>query len=409
MPVASAVKLNLERSSWIRKMFEEGRKLKEQFGDANVFDFSLGNPDLEPPPELLKALKAAVETTQTGTHSYMPNSGYPFARSAMAQKVSGEHNVPATADDVILTVGAAGAINVVFKTILNPGDEVMVIKPYFAEYSFYIDNHRGTIVAVDAAPDFSIDVKAVAAALTPKTAAIIVNTPNNPTGRIYPRADLEALAAVLTKHGKACGRFPYMLVDEPYRDIAYDGIKVPAVLDTYAESIVVNSFSKSLSLPGERIGYIAVNPAIADKKLLMDGFVMANRILGFVNAPALMQRAVSEGWRAKADIARYERRRNQLVAALDAAKIEYAKPEGAFYMFCKVPARKAGAQLPTGASASDTADVAFAMHLKSHNILGVPGIGFGYPGYIRLCYCVPETVISAAAPAFAKAVAAWLA
>ncbi len=408
MPVANAVKLNLERSSWIRKMFEEGRKLKEQFGDANVFDFSLGNPDLEPPPELLKALKSAVDTTQTGTHSYMPNAGYPFARAAMAQKVSEEHNVSAKAEDLVLTVGAAGALNVVFKTIVNPGDEVIVIRPYFAEYSFYIDNHRGTIVSVDAAPDFSIDVKAVAAALTPGTAAIIVNSPNNPSGRIYPRADLEALAAVLAKHGASCGRFPYMLVDEPYRDIAYDGIKVPAVLDTYAESIVVSSFSKSLSVPGERIGYIGVNPAIADKKNLVDGFVMANRILGFVNAPALMQRAVSEGWRAKADIARYERRRNQLVAALDAAGIEYSRPEGAFYLFCKVPARKDGAQLPPGCTAADTPDVAFAMHLKEHKVLGVPGIGFGYPGYIRLCYCVPETVIAAAGPSIAKAVAAWV-
>jgi len=210
MPVASAVKLNLERSSWIRKMFEEGRKLKEQFGDANVFDFSLGNPDLEPPQELLKALKGAVETTQTGTHSYMPNAGYPFARAAMAQKVSGEHNVAAAAEDVVLTVGAAGAINVVLKTILNPGDEVIVIKPYFAEYSFYIDNHRGTIVPVSAAPDFSIDVKAVAAALGARTAAVIINTPNNPSGRIYPRADLESLAAVLKSHGDSCGRLPYL-------------------------------------------------------------------------------------------------------------------------------------------------------------------------------------------------------
>lgn len=405
MPVANAVKINLERSSWIRKMFEEGSKLKAQFGAHNVFDFSLGNPDLEPPPEFVQALKDAALSPELGTHAYMPNAGFASARSEMAKKISKEHAVKASADDVVLTVGAAGALNVVMKTILNPGDEVLVIRPYFAEYTFYIQNHQGVLKAVDAAADFSIDVSAVAAGLSDKTAAVIINTPNNPTGRVYPRADLEALAAALTKHGKASGRMPYLIIDEPYRDIVYDGIQAPPVLDTYPESIVVSSFSKTLSLPGERIGYIGVNPAIADKTLLMAGFTMANRILGFVNAPALMQRAVAASWQAKADVARYEKRRTMLAGVLNIAKLEYAKPEGAFYLFCKVP--KGQSPQAGGQSPDVSADVAFAMHLKEHKILAVPGTGFGYPAWFRLSYCVPESTIENSAVAWAEAVRAW--
>ena len=429
MPVADAVKASLERSSWIRRMFEEGRRLKEQFGNDKVFDFSLGNPDLEPPAAFVDALKAAASTVEAGTHAYMPNAGYPFARAEMAAKVSAEHAMtgagpagasPAssalalTGDDVILTVGAAGAINVVLKTILNPGDEVLVIAPYFAEYSFYIDNHQGTIVPVQAAPDFSLDPAAVAAALGPRSAAVIINTPNNPSGRVYPRADIEALVAVLMAHGKATGRLPYLIIDEPYRDIVYDGIKAPPVMDAYSESIVVSSFSKTLSVPGERIGYIAVNPAIGDRKILLDGMIMANRILGFVNAPALMQRAVAASWQAKADVSRYERRRNSLAAILDAAGLRYARPEGAFYLFCEVPEGQAPAaaglpapkgQNPTGGG--QTPDVAFAMHLKDFNILAVPGVGFGKPGWFRLSYCVPEKTIEDSAAAWVAAVDAW--
>lgn len=401
MPIADAVQANLEKSSWIRRMFEEGRKLKERFGAANVFDFSLGNPDLEPPPEFLKALADAATSAEPGTHAYMPNAGFPSAKAAMAEKMSGEHNVAMTADDVVLTVGAAGAINVVLKTVLNPGDEVVVIKPYFAEYSFYIQNHQGVLRAVSAAPDFSVDVDAVATALSPTTAVVIVNTPNNPSGRVYPRADLERLAAAMLAHGKSCGRTPYLLIDEPYRDIVYDGIVAPPVMDAYTESIVVSSFSKTLSLPGERIGYLGVNPAIADKTMLIAGLTMANRILGFVNAPALMQRAVAASWKAKADVSRYERRRTMLAGVLKIAQIEHAKPEGAFYLYCKVP--EGSRPLPTGQSP----DVAFAMHLKEYKILSVPGTGFGYPGWFRLSYCVPEATIEDSAVAWAEAVRAW--
>lgn len=401
MAVSDAVKHNLERSSWIRKMFEEGRKLKEQFGEANVYDFSLGNPDLEPPAEFVQALAAAATSVEAGTHAYMPNAGYPSARAAMAQKISSEHGLNLGADDVILTVGAAGALNVVLKTILNRGDEVLVIKPYFAEYAFYIDNHGGVMHPVPAAPDFLLDFEAITAALSSKTAALILNTPNNPSGRVYPEADIKKLAAVLTRHGQQFGRFPLLIIDEPYRDIIYDGLVAPPILNAYSESVVVSSFSKTLSVPGERIGYIGVNPQIADRKLFLDGMIMANRILGFVNAPALMQRAVSASWQAKADIDRYRRRRDQLCSVLDAAGLRYAKPEGAFYLFCQVP--------PSAKSdiAVENPDVAFAMHLKTHNILGVPGVGFGCPGWLRFSYCVPERVIEASRSAFAAAVRSW--
>ncbi|MBU0936575.1 MAG: pyridoxal phosphate-dependent aminotransferase [Spirochaetes bacterium] len=401
MSVADAVKQNLERSSWIRKMFEEGRKLKVQFGETKVFDFSLGNPDLEPPPQFLEALKDAASSAELGTHAYMPNAGYPFARAAMAEKISAEHKLSLSAEDVILTVGAAGALNVVLKTILNPGDDVIVLRPYFAEYAFYIDNQRGTMVPVETGADFLPDMDKIRQVLSAKTAAIILNTPNNPSGRVYPRTVIEDLAKLLKAHGQGCGRLPVLIVDEPYRDIVYDGIVAAPILDAYEESIVVSSFSKTLSVPGERIGYIGLNPAISEHKLLLDGMIMANRILGYVNAPALMQRAVTSSWRARADIDRYRRRRDMLVRVMDAAGLEYAKPEGAFYLFVKVPA--GSKVVPAGSSA----DVEFAMHLKSHKILGVPGIGFGCPGWLRFSYCVPESVIEQSQTAFKEAVAAW--
>ena len=401
MSVAVAVRQNLERSSWIRKMFEEGRRLKQQFGETKVFDFSLGNPDLEPPAEFLQALAAAAASAELGTHAYMPNAGYQFARVAMAEKIAAEHALAMTADDVILTVGAAGALNVVLKTIMDPGDEGIVIRPYFAEYAFYIANHGGCMKPVDAGDGFLPDMATIAAALSAKTAAVILNTPNNPSGRVYPRSVIEDLAAVLLKAGRETGRQPVLIVDEPYRDIVYDGLVAPPILDAYPESIVVSSFSKTLSIPGERIGYIGVNPAIGDKRLLLDCMVMANRILGYVNAPALMQRAVAASWRARADIDRYRRRRDMLTGVLDASGLSYAKPEGAFYLFCQVPPAK------HSHDAADSSDVAFAMHLKTFNVLGVPGTGFGCPGWLRFSYCVPETVIEASKPAFIEALRHW--
>jgi len=395
MPIANAVRASLERGSWIRKMFEAGIELKARLGPDAVYDFSLGNPDLEPPAEFLAALKSAASSDELGSHAYMTNAGYPFARAAMAEKVALEHGVPTTSDDVVMTVGAAGALNVILRTVVNPGDEVVVVRPYFAEYSAYVDNCGGVLVVADSAPDFSLDPDAVARVLSPRTAAVIVNSPNNPTGRVYPASAIAALAAVLSRHAAASGRAPYLVVDEPYRDIVYDGVAVPPVLSAYPESIVASSFSKTLSIPGERLGYAAVNPACSDKALLMTGLAASNRVLGFVNAPAMMQRAVAASWRAKADVSRYERRRAMLSAVLDEAGIRYARPEGAFYLFCEAPAAAAAAAAP-----GESADVAFAMALKDRGVLSVPGVGFGYPGWIRLCYCVPEATIEGSRKAF---------
>ena len=405
MPIATAVRASLEKGSWIRKMFEAGIQLKARLGASAVFDFSLGNPDLEPPAEFIKALHMAALSDELGAHAYMTNAGYPFARAAMAQKVSGEHDVQMTGDDVIMTVGAAGAINVILKTILNPGDEVVVIRPYFAEYSAYIDNYGGAMVVADSAPDFSLDPAAIARVLTGKTAAVIINSPNNPTGRVYPADSIKALAAVLSAHAGRSGRAPYLIVDEPYRDIVYDGVVVPPVLCYYPESIVASSFSKTLSIPGERLGYIAVNPGCDEKGILLAGLAASNRVLGFVNAPALMQRAVAASWQAKTDISRYARRRAMLASVLRDAGIHFAAPEGAFYFFCQSPQKSATG----GASAKpgETADVAFAMALKEHGVLSVPGVGFGYPGWFRLCYSVPEETIEGSRAAFKATMSEW--
>lgn len=400
MPVAKSIQENLEKSSWIRRMFEEGIKLKQQYGEDKVYDFSLGNPDLEPPKEFVEALKRAAESTKTGKHAYMPNVGHAFARKAMALKISLEHDVQLTEHDVVLTVGAAGALNVILKTILNPQDEVVVIAPYFAEYFFYINNHRGILRVIEPHDDFLPDVAALKRALNEKTTAVLINTPNNPTGRVYPEAIIQEIAATLHDFGKQTGRYPYLIVDEPYRDIVYDGVVVPPVLHAYRESIVVSSFSKTLSIPGERYGYIGVNPDISDKKLLIDGFAMANRILGFVNAPALMQYAVSESWQSRPNIDRYHKRRDMLVMVIEQASLSFAKPEGAFYLFCKVPES-------SRIIATETSDITFALFLKKYNILAVPGTGFGYPGFVRFSYCVPERVIERARSALLQAVQEW--
>lgn len=396
MPVSETIRKDLERSSWIRRMFEEGRRLKERFGEDRVWDFSLGNPDVEPPPEFRIALRELADSGEKGLHSYMPNAGYLFTRESCARKASRDHAMNVGADGIVMTVGAAGALNVALKTILNPGDEVIVIRPYFAEYRFYIKNHGGVMIDVPSAADFSPDPDAIARVLTPDTAALIINTPNNPSGHIYPRADIEALATVLAKHGKACGRLPFLLVDEPYRELVYDGAVTPPVMDAYAETIVAYSYSKSLSLPGERIGYLAVSPACADRKILMDGLSMSNRALGYVNAPALMQRILVKLEGCTADTTSYRIRRGLISGIVGKAGIEFARPEGAFYLFCRVP---------SGGPSAD--DVDFVMHLKRHNILGVPGIGFGCPGWFRLSYCVAESVIRGSAAAFEAAVAAW--
>jgi aspartate aminotransferase len=402
MAIATGIQNALGSSSMIRKMFEEGNLLKKQYGADKVFDFSLGNPDLDPPPAFHDVLLKLANEDKKGSHGYMPNAGFPDVRDALAKKASKEHQVSIDGTHIVMAVGAAGGLNTVIKTICDPGDEVIVTRPYFMEYRAYTANHVAKLVEVDSLPDFNLNIDAIGTALSPKTAAVLINSPNNPTGKIYPAQTIAALANLLREHGKKTGRFPYLVSDEPYREIAYN-VDVPPVLNAYEESIVVNSYSKSLSLPGERIGYIAVSPNASSKADLMNGLIYSTRILGYVNAPALMQRIVAELTSATVDVAIYARRRDSFTAILDNAGIEYAGPEGAFYLFCKVP-KKAGSVIPANNPGDD---FAFVNHLKQYLILGVPGTSFGKPGWLRFAYCVDEKTIHASAESFNKAMVDW--
>lgn len=376
----------------IRKMFEEGALLKKKYGAENVFDFSLGNPDLEPPEEVSAAEKSVAADDTPGRHGYMPNAGYPETRAAMAEKTAQEQGVAVGAENVVMSVGAAGALNTVLKALLNPGDEVAVFCPYFTEYDHYIHNHGGKIVKVATKPDFSPDTDALASVLSGNTAAVIINSPNNPTGRIYSDAEIRAIAGTLRKSGEKTGRFPYLICDEPYRAITYGGKKVAAVFPEYPNSVVVTSFAKNLSLPGERIGYICVNPACPEAGEFTAAAIFATRILGFVNAPAFFQKVIARSWNAQCDYSLYARRKDELTEIMDYAGLEYARPDGAFYLFVKVPEKWNGD------------DLAFTAHLKKFNILCAPGSGFGGPGWFRIAYCVSESTILNSRQAFYRAV-----
>src|SRR5574344_732741 len=378
-------------ASVIRKMFEEGVALKKQYGEDNVFDFSLGNPDLDPPQEVVDAIQKVAKDTSHGCHGYMPNAGYPEVREAMAQKVSMEQGVELHGANVVMTVGAASALTSVLKAILTPGDNVIVPAPFFAEYRHYVHNFQGELIEVPAKENFSPDVKAMAARMNEKTAAVLINSPNNPVGKVYSDEDIQELAEAMRAHGKKCGRMPYLICDEPYRAIIYDNKKVASVFNKDDDAIIVSSFAKNLSIPGERIGYIAVNPKCADAADVVAGSIFSLRTLGCVNAPAFFQKVVAKSWNAKVDYSSYEKRRNALMAVLDKAGIEYVRPEGAFYLFCKVPASYNGD------------DMAFCDYLKKYFILCGPGSGFGGKGWFRMAYCVSEKSILNSRNAFKKA------
>lgn len=387
MAISTTVKANLEKSSWIRKMFEQGAQLKQQFGHDRVFDFSLGNPNLEPPQAFFDILAEEAGTHTPGRHGYMPNVGYGEARERVAEYVSEQHGLDLFGEHVVLTCGAGGALNVLLKTLLDQGDEVIVPSPYFVEYNFYIANHGGTCVTVPTDEDFLLDTAAIAAAITEKTKAILINSPNNPTGRLYSAESLRELGNVISGASRRLQREIYLISDEPYAKIVFDNAVVPSMLQACPNSILVTSYSKDLSIPGERIGFIAVNPALTPLGDLMNGLAFAQRTLGFVNAPAIMQRVIARLQGITVETSLYQQKRDLLCGMLKDLGYSFVRPEGAFYLFPRSPVDD---------------DVQFVRELLEEKILVVPGSGFGRSGHFRIAYCVDDAVITNAAEGFGR-------
>ncbi|MFO7729104.1 MAG: pyridoxal phosphate-dependent aminotransferase [Desulfonatronovibrio sp.] len=381
----------LEKSSWIRKMFETGHELKQKHGPENVFDFSLGNPDLPPPSEIRSALEElASRLHQPLTLGYMPNAGLPSARKALATYLSGEQQVALEPSDIIITCGAAGGLNALFRAVLEAGDEVVCPAPFFVEYGFYAENFQGRLVPVKSKPlTFELDLEAMEKAINSKTRVVLINSPNNPSGRIYREQELKSLVEIIEKKNREFGRPIFLVVDEPYRFLTYDRITVPPLMVMYDYTIVVSSFSKSLSIAGERVGYVAVNPKIPENQELLSGLTLTNRILGFVNAPVIGQILMEKALNVTVDTGRYEQRRQAMAQVLEEAGLEFTMPDGGFYFFPRAP---------------EGDDQAFIKSLLKENVLAVPGAGFGYPGYVRLAFCVSRDIITRSAPAIKRAV-----
>lgn len=378
----------MQQSSWIRRMFEHGVELRKIHGAEKVFDLSLGNPLLEPPPEFARCLQRLAHEPQNGQHRYMPNAGFPEVRAAVAEALGRELGVAFGAAEILMSVGAAGALNAILCALLDPGDEVVIFAPYFAEYVFYVAHHGGVVREAPCRADFQPDAAALRGLLNERTRVVLINSPNNPTGVIYPDASLRELAQVVAEAERRHGSAIYIVSDEPYRRLTYDGVEVPSVHHHHPRTITASSYSKDLGLAGERIGYIAVNPADDERNLLVDALVFATRTLGFVNAPALMQRVVAELQDARVDIEQYRRKRDLLYGALRKMGYECVQPQGAFYLFPKSP-------LPD--------DRDFVALLQSMLVLTVPGVGFGAAGYFRASYSVEDRVLQGALPAFEQA------
>jgi len=374
----------MKNSSWIRAMFEEGEKLKKKYGAENIYDFSLGNPITEPPEALKEELIRVASSEAQGMHRYMTNSGYDNVREEIAQYQKEITGLPYTKDHIVMTVGAAGGLNVVFKSILDPGDEVIVPCPFFVEFMFYIGNHNGVIKLVDTKDDFHLDIEKIKAAINKRTKAILINSPHNPTGVVYNEAELQELVDLLHQRSRK-GQRIYIVADEAYKKIIYNGTTLPNLPTMYEDTVNVTCHSKDLGLAGERIGYIAMSPRIKNVRSLIDATIFANRILGFINAPAIMQRVVAKFQRSSVDIMEYQKKRDAIYDILVDAGFEVIKPAGAFYIFPKSP-------IPD--------DIQFVKTMLQHHILTVPGVGFGKPGYFRLAYCVTMDVIEKSRPYF---------
>lgn len=388
MAISKKIEDFMTRASFIRKMFEEGNRLKALHGEENVFDFTLGNPMPGPPGKVVETVRRIVGSDNTSLHRYMNNAGYPEVRASIAGYLSGQLGLPFGVRHIVMTVGAAGAMNVTLKSILDPGDEVIIIAPYFVEYLFYIDNHGGKAVKVDAGPDFDLDVPAIEKAMTTRTKALVICTPNNPTGVVYTDDTLEALGRMLEEKEKESGHAIYLVSDEPYRKIVFDLPHVPSHMQHYRNSVFITSHSKDLALPGERIGYLAVHPEIEDVDKLVDALTFTNRTLGFVNAPAIWQHVAGACQATSVDIDWYRRKRDVLYDSLTSMGYEMVKPEGAFYLFPRSPMED---------------DQAFGRLAVEEKLLIVPGSGFGTAGYFRIAYCaVSDETIERSLPVFEK-------
>ncbi|MBI9105684.1 MAG: pyridoxal phosphate-dependent aminotransferase [Spirochaetales bacterium] len=378
MAISTRIADMMAGSSFIRKMFETGAKLKAQYGADNVYDFSLGNPNVKPISDFSADLHRIIDEDQVGKHGYMPNAGYPWVRAAVAEYVSEEQKMKIDEGCVIMTCGAGGGMNIALKSILNPGDKVLVSSPCFMEYKFYADNHGGQLEIIPSAEGFDLDIDAFEKSIDASVAAVIINSPNNPSGKIYSEENLKDFSLMLDRASTRTGRSIYLLCDEPYRKIVFDGAEVPAVFPLYRNTIVVTSYSKDLSIPGERIGYAAINPGADDFENLINAMILCNRILGFVNAPALMQRVVAGLQGRSVDIEAYRRKRDLLCDGLSDIGYKLEKPKGTFYLFLEVPGGD---------------DLSFVDLLQEERVLVVPGSGFAMPGYFRISYCVDDSVI----------------
>ncbi|MBF0286401.1 MAG: pyridoxal phosphate-dependent aminotransferase [SAR324 cluster bacterium] len=378
MSIAQGIIVSMERSSWIREMFEQGQRLKEIHGDDQVFDFSLGNPIIEPPPQVHETLIRMLQDDQKGTHRYMPNSGFPQTKAFIAQELQEEFGLSFQASDVVMCVGAGGGLNVLFKALLDPGDEVLALAPYFVEYGFYAQNHGGVLQVAETNEAFQIDLGKIEEAMTAKTKIIVVNSPNNPTGVVYPQQTVDGLGKLLAEKEKEYGHPIFLVSDEPYRHIIFDDLSNCSVFHSHSNSAMITSHSKDLALAGERIGFIAIHPDMEDRIDLQNALTLTTRILGFVNAPALMQRILPHLKGVKVSVSAYQHLRDIFYQALTDFGFETIQPQGAFYLFPKSPIAD---------------DVDFVKQAQEENILLVPGSGFGCPGYFRISFCFTEDMI----------------
>ncbi|MCZ6629654.1 MAG: pyridoxal phosphate-dependent aminotransferase [SAR324 cluster bacterium] len=385
--ISDAMRQSIEGSSWIRRMFEEGARLKAELGAENVFDFSLGNPILEPPPAFHEALRKLLSDPPPGLHRYIPNAGLPEVRRYVAEQLGTATGLPYGEQQVVMTCGAAGGVNIVCKALLNPGDEVVAFAPYFVEYDYYAANHGGKLVRAETDQEFQIDLEALERVITPRTRMVLINSPNNPTGAVYPEEKLRALAEILEEASRRQGRPIFLVSDEPYRDLVFDGRQVPWLPPLYAHTILITSHSKDLGLAAERLGYVAVSPGIEGHEELMEALILANRVLGFVNAPALVQRTLPLLKGQLADVSYYQKLRDLLLPPLVEMGYEVVRPGGAFFLFPRSP-------IPD--------DVAFVRAAQKERLLVVPGSGFGRAGYFRIALCVQPEVIERALPVFEK-------